>query len=186
MDHAPEQKERGEAVMDLKELMARQREIYDRKIADYGNSFHLTVERFGPVAALTRISDKMERMKVLQGTSAQTRDEVLRDTVSDALNYLLMFSAALILLNWRLDEGSQVEGEAEDVTLVHRLMDNIARDEILTEEKVDAISLFEIWDSLCDTMMEAVREDDMKKIDDILIVNNYLSGLMALYLLRLA
>ena len=85
--------------------------------------------------------------------------------MSDAL-----FSAALILLNWRLDEESQVEGEAENVTLVHRLMDNIARDELLTEEKVDATSLFEIWDSLCDTVMEAVREDDMKKMDDILIV----------------
>ncbi len=171
--------------MQLRELMAQQRTIYDRKNADYDNSFHHTVERFGLVAALVRVTDKMERIKRLQNNSAQTKDESLRDTVSDALNYLLMFSAEMICGTWMLADESRIEGEAETITIVHRLMDGFAEDELMTDEQVDVPQLLTLWDDLCDAVMQSLKESTPEKVDDLLTVNHYLAALMAKYLLQL-
>lgn len=171
--------------MQLKELMAQQRALYDRKNADYDNSFHHTVERFGLVAALVRVTDKMERIKRLQSSKAQTRDESLRDTVSDAVNYLLMFSAEMICGTWTLADESRVEGEAENITVVHRLMDALAEDELLLDEQADVEQMLNLWDELCDAVMDSLEERTPEKVDDLLTVNNYLAALMANYLLQL-
>ena len=171
--------------MQLKDLMAQQRTIYDRKNADYGNSFHHTVERFGLVAALVRVTDKMERIQRLQVSTTQTKDESLCDTVSDALNYLLMFSAEMICGTWELADESRVPNEADNITIVHRLMDGMASDELLTTEKVDVSQMLELWDELCDTTMQALRDQTPEKVDDLLTINNYLAGLMAVYYLQL-
>lgn len=171
--------------MQLKDLMTQQRAIYDRKNADYGNSFHHTVERFGMVAALVRVTDKMERIQRLQVSTAQTKDESLCDTVSDALNYLLMFSAEMICGTWELADESRVPNEAENITIVHRLMESMASDELLITEKVNVAQMLELWDELCDTTMQALRDQTPEKVDDLLTINNYLAGLMAVYYLQL-
>lgn len=171
--------------MQLKDLMAQQRTIYDRKNADYGNSFHHTVERFGLVAALVRVTDKMERIQRLQVSTAQTKDESLCDTVSDALNYLLMFSAEMICGTWELADESRVPNEAENITIVHRLMEGMASDELLITEKVNVAQMLELWNELCDTTMQALRDQTPEKVDDLLTINNYLAGLMAVYYLQL-
>ena len=171
--------------MQLKDLMAQQRTIYDRKNADYGNSFHHTVERFGLVAALVRVTDKMERIQRLQVSTAQTKDESLCDTVSDALNYLLMFSAEMICGTWELADESRVPNEAENITSVHRLMEGMASDELLITEKVNVAQMLELWNELCDTTMQALRDQTPEKVDDLLTINNYLAGLMAVYYLQL-
>lgn len=171
--------------MQLKELMDQQRAIYDRKNADYGNSFHHTVERFGLVAALVRVTDKMERIHRLQRNAAQTKDESLRDTVSDALNYLLMFSAEMICGTWELADESRVPDEADNITIVHRLMDGMAADDLIINEQVEVPKLLELWDELCDATMLALKEQSPEKVDDLLTVNHYLASLMAAYLLQL-
>jgi len=169
----------------LKDLMTQQRTIYDRKNADYGNSFHNTVERFGLVAALVRVTDKMERIQQLQVSTAQTKDESMCDTVSDALNYLLMFSAEMICGTWELSDESRVPNQADNITIVHRLMDGMASDELLTTEKVDVARMLELWDELCSATIQALRDLTPEKVDDLLTVNNYLAGLMAVYYLQL-
>lgn len=171
--------------MSLRELMVRQRALYDRKNADYGNSFHNTVERFGLAAALVRISDKMERIKRLQANGARVEDESLRDTVSDAVNYLIMLAAELICSVCELADESRVEGESDNVTLVHRLMDNLAQDELLPGEQTDIRQMLELWDDLCEAAITAFADHAPEKTDGLLTVTNYLAGLMALYLLRL-
>lgn len=171
--------------MQLRELMARQRAIYDQKNADYDNSFHHTVERFGLVAALVRVTDKMERVKRLQKCEAQTKDESLRDTVSDALNYLLMFGAEMICGTWELADESHIPGIEDNITVVHRLMDGMASDDLLAAEKVDVEQMIELWDDLCDATLKALRDQSPNEVDDLLTVNTYLAGLMALYLLEL-
>ena len=171
--------------MPLKSLMAAQRAIYDRKNTDYGNSFHQTVDRFGLVAALARVTDKMERIRRLQSSPAQTRDESLRDTVSDALNYLLMFAAEMICGTWDLADASRVEGQEDNITVTHRLMDALAADDLISNEKVDVDWMLELWDELCDAVMQALAKCSPEKVDDLLTVNHYLASLMALYLLQL-
>lgn len=184
MDSSSDRKE-GSCQVPLKSLMAQQRTIYDRKNTDYDNSFHHTVERFGLVAALVCVTDKMERIKRLQHNTAQTQDESLCDTVSDALNYLLMFGAEMVCGTWNLADESRVEGQADNITLVHKMMDALAEEELLLSEKANVDQILELWDEMCDTTMQAMGNFTPEKVDDLLTVNHYLAGQMAAYLLQL-
>ena len=184
MDSSSDRKE-GSCQVPLRTMMAKQRAIYDQKNADYGNSFHHTVERFGLIAALVRVTDKMERIKRLQHNTAQTKDESLRDTVSDALNYLLMFGAEMVCGTWALAEESQVKGQADNITLVHRMMDALAEEELLLSEKANVDQILELWHEMCDTTMQTMGNFTPEKVDDLLTINHYLAGQMAAYLLQL-
>lgn len=184
MDSSSGRKE-GSCQVPLKSLMASQRAIYDRKNADYNNSFHHTVERFGLVAALVRVTDKMERIKRLQHNTAMTEDERLLDTVSDALNYLLMFGAEMVCGTWELAEESRVEGQADNITIVHKMMDALAEDDLLLGETANVEQMLELWDEMCDSTMLTMSHFTPEKVDDLLTLNHYLAGQMAIYLLQL-
>jgi len=67
------------------------RKTYIAKNADYGNSFDDTLDTFGPIAAVVRISDKFSRMRSLTKRGALV-GESLRDTVMDMANYAIMFA----------------------------------------------------------------------------------------------
>lgn len=72
------------------------RTIYYIKNQKYGDSFDRTIDQYGPIAGLTRISDKFHRMENLILTSDEgTDDESLHDTLLDMANYCLMFHVAL-------------------------------------------------------------------------------------------
>lgn len=64
-------------------------DIYERKNHDYGNSFSRTFAEFGPIAAVVRMNDKMERLKMLCRNEALV-NESLRDTAIDLANYAIM------------------------------------------------------------------------------------------------
>lgn len=64
--------------------------IYDRKNADYGNSFDKSLDEFGLVASVVRMSDKMERIKSLTNKEAEVKDESIEDTLIDLANYAIM------------------------------------------------------------------------------------------------
>ena len=64
-------------------------DIYERKNHDYGNSFSRTFAEFGPIAAVVRMNDKMERLKMLCRGEALV-NESLRDTAIDLANYAIM------------------------------------------------------------------------------------------------
>lgn len=175
--------ERNIEELNIKELMEKQRVIYDQKNSDYGNSFHVTVERFGLISALIRISDKMERMRSLLVYPRQVTDESLRDTISDALNYLLMFGAELICSTYELANESRIPNEADNVTLTHQLMENLKADEFLQGETSDLNHVLEVWEDLCDASMSIFAEQTPEKMDDLLTVTNYLAGQTALCLM---
>lgn len=66
---------------------------YSRKNADYGNSFGKSVERYGLISALTRMSDKWNRLETLilnGGKGPMVNDETLVDTLMDLATYCLM------------------------------------------------------------------------------------------------
>lgn len=66
------------------------KDIYNRKNADYGNSFDKSLDEFGLVASVVRMSDKMERIKSLTNKEAEVKDESIEDTLIDLANYAIM------------------------------------------------------------------------------------------------
>ena len=65
-------------------------ELYERKNADYGNSFSKTFEEFGMTSTIVRLSDKVERLKTLSKKEAQVKDESIQDTVMDIAVYAML------------------------------------------------------------------------------------------------
>lgn len=66
-------------------------DIYRRKNATYGNSFGKSIEKYGLIAALTRISDKFNRAEnLILGAKNEVPDESISDTLIDMANYCLM------------------------------------------------------------------------------------------------
>lgn len=66
-------------------------ELYAKKNADYGDSFHETFKEEGMAMARIRLSDKLNRFKSLtRSKSQQVADESVRDTLLDLANYAIM------------------------------------------------------------------------------------------------
>lgn len=65
-------------------------EIYQAKNQDYGNSFEMSLYKFGLVASIIRLSDKMNRIECLSQTKAKVKDESIEDTLLDLANYAIM------------------------------------------------------------------------------------------------
>lgn len=66
--------------------------LYEKKNADYGNSFGDTYQRLGLISAVTRIQDKCNRLcnlSIKRGRQ-QVNDESVRDTLVDLANYAVM------------------------------------------------------------------------------------------------
>lgn len=66
--------------------------IFEKKNADYGNSFEESLEKHGIIAAIVRMEDKMGRLNSLTkpGSKQKVSDESLVDTLKDLSNYALM------------------------------------------------------------------------------------------------
>lgn len=64
--------------------------IYLTKNADYGDSFKESLDKHGLIAAVVRMSDKLNRLDSLKDKAGQVGDEKLSDTVLDLANYAIM------------------------------------------------------------------------------------------------
>ena len=64
--------------------------IYQAKNQHYGNSFEKSLYKFGLVASIIRLSDKMNRIESLSQTKARVKDESIEDTLLDLANYAIM------------------------------------------------------------------------------------------------
>lgn len=64
--------------------------IYQAKNQDYGNSFEMSLYKFGLIAGIIRLSDKMNRIECLGQTKAKVKDESIEDTLLDLANYAIM------------------------------------------------------------------------------------------------
>lgn len=65
-------------------------EIYINKNHDYGDSFGETFRKLGIVSAVTRITDKTNRLQSLCRKQQRVSDESIRDTLMDLANYAIM------------------------------------------------------------------------------------------------
>lgn len=64
---------------------------YRAKNHDYDDSFAKSIDDVGYIAAITRLSDKMQRAKALLLSGEQkVSDESVQDTLMDLANYALM------------------------------------------------------------------------------------------------
>lgn len=69
-----------------------QYDTFCRKNHDYGNSFEDSLDQFGIVASIVRMSDKMKRLESLtdESKTQQVGSESLLDTLEDISNYAAM------------------------------------------------------------------------------------------------
>lgn len=65
-------------------------EIYKDKNHDYGDSFGETYKKLGIVSAVTRITDKVNRLQSLSTREHKVKDESMEDTLMDLANYAIM------------------------------------------------------------------------------------------------
>lgn len=65
-------------------------EIYEAKNHDYGDSFAETYQKLGIISAVTRITDKTNRLQSLCLNDQLVTDESLMDTLMDLANYAIM------------------------------------------------------------------------------------------------
>lgn len=78
---------------------------YLAKNRDYGDAFGRSLDKFGIVAAVTRMSDKMSRIETLYeavGASRSVSDESIEDTLLDLANY------AIMTVMWLRDRDEEV------------------------------------------------------------------------------
>lgn len=84
-------KENMDNLVDHAGICAELTDTYRKKNADYGNSFSRAVEKYGLVSALTRISDKFNRLEsLILHKEQEVKDESVQDTLLDLANYCIM------------------------------------------------------------------------------------------------
>ena len=75
-----------------KEMCKKLNKMYEAKNKDYGSSFHDTYKQFGAVAAITRMSDKWNRILTLsKGNNPAVKNESLIDSLYDLCGYALLY-----------------------------------------------------------------------------------------------
>ena len=79
-------------VMKFNQLAMDMCQLYENKNNDYGDSFNISCTKYGPIAALTRMSDKFNRIETLtlKREEQKVEDEKLEDTLIDLANYAMM------------------------------------------------------------------------------------------------
>lgn len=81
----------------LKEM----KDTYERKNADYGNSFEKALDEFGIIPGIGQIYHKFERVKQLVKSPDAKVNESMRDSLLDMCNYIAMTVA------WMDKEGKE-------------------------------------------------------------------------------
>lgn len=69
--------------------------IYEAKNHDYGDSFQETYRKLGLISAVTRITDKVNRLQSLSTKEQRVAEESIKDTLMDCANYCIMTIIAL-------------------------------------------------------------------------------------------
>ena len=82
---------------DYYSVVGRMKDIYAAKNADYGNSFEMTLDKYGIIGAIIRMQDKMNRIDGYYWKANEEKlvDESLIDTLEDLGNYAIMTSVWL-------------------------------------------------------------------------------------------
>ena len=77
-------------VQSFMDITANMAKTYAAKNHDYGNSFEQSCNKFGIIASVVRLGDKMNRIESLAIKKAEVKDESIKDTLLDLANYAIM------------------------------------------------------------------------------------------------
>lgn len=69
---------------------------YAKKNAAYGDSFSHSIDRYGYIAAIVRMHDKLQRLEQLLLNDEAENDESALDTAQDLGNYAIMCAMHLL------------------------------------------------------------------------------------------
>lgn len=103
-----------------------QYDTFCRKNHDYGNSFEESLDQFGIVASIVRMSDKMKRLESLtdEKKTQQVGSESLLDTLEDLSNYAAMTACWLKGVREEDDEHSENTIYADNKPVITFTEDN--------------------------------------------------------------
>lgn len=74
----------------FEDITIQMRDTYERKNADYGNSFEEQYNEYGLISSCIRLEDKLRRLKSLSKSEARVKDESIEDTLLDLANYSIL------------------------------------------------------------------------------------------------
>lgn len=75
----------------FRKIAAQMADLYEKKNADYGDSYSKSIKKYGAVAGLVRLSDKFNRLENLMlNGECEITDESIKDTLIDLANYAIM------------------------------------------------------------------------------------------------
>lgn len=104
------------------DLCTQMHELCVAKNKRYGDSFSKTVQHYGLISALTRMSDKWNRIETLiLGNADESADESLVDSLTDLANYCIMTVCEI------QDSGPKVK-TSETIVQSRKSMDEIYTD----------------------------------------------------------
>jgi hypothetical protein len=75
--------------MRVREIALEIARMVEKKNADYGDSFRKTREKFGPIAFLIRLTDKINRLESILNKGT-THFESYEDTIRDIAGYCIL------------------------------------------------------------------------------------------------
>ena len=106
------------------DLCTQMHELCVAKNKRYGDSFSKTVQHYGLISALTRMSDKWNRIETLiLGRADESADESLVDSLTDLANYCIMTVCEI------QDSGPKAE-TSKTISQSRKSMDEIYTDHI--------------------------------------------------------
>lgn len=86
-----------------KEIINNIHTMYKDKNEDYGDSFDKSLDKFGLLSSLIRLTDKMNRFEQLIDGESKVISESIDDTLLDMANY------AIMTVMWRRINESEVQ-----------------------------------------------------------------------------
>ena len=89
----------------FKEVIKQLLDIYERKNHDYGDSFNQSLDNFGTIASVVRLSDKFNRLVSLTKKNDPQVEESIEDTLLDMANYCIM--TIMYLRTWDTEQHAQ-------------------------------------------------------------------------------
>lgn len=120
--------------------------VFQLKNAAYGNSFMNSIKKYGLIAAIVRISDKIERINTLiNNPTLDTNNESLQDSYEDLINYCIM--TLVYLEHGYLDSNAFI---IQYINIQEKVVDNYAERYDYNEDIKENLNLKEIFDSQVD------------------------------------
>lgn len=127
-----------EGVDKHKKKLQELNELYIKKNQDYGDSFGLSIKKYGDVAYFVRAEDKLNRLESLLfgKNKQQVKDESIQDTLDDLLNYTIMYG---MVVGGRIDDIFANLGNEEKHKIIHEIM---LRRYVKLPDKIEVVERF--------------------------------------------